>query len=181
MKKKNSAHQLVIDSLTEALLQLMEHKKLNEISISELCEKAGVSRISFYRNFDYTSDILTSYLSFGLEKWWTENNSTVDINESPQDFWKKLFSHLKKNERIIKLIYASNESIILKNIIFKSCGPSSTCDEPEAYARAMLAGTIFGYTDEWIKRGMKDYPDYLSLKNLVNFLDNSINTPVTDH
>ena len=181
MKKKNSAHQLVIDSLTEALLQLMEHKKLNEITISELCEKAGVSRISFYRNFDYVSDIITGYLYADLERWWIDNDSSVNLKKAPQDFWKKLFSHFKKNERVIKLLYTSNESIILKNIIFKACGPTSTCEEPEAYARAMLAGTIFGYTDEWIKRGMKDYPDYLSLKDLVFFLDNSINTPVKDH
>ena len=69
MKRSNSAHQLVMDSLTEALLQLMEKKKLSQISISELCEKAGVSRISFYRNYDYISDILTKYLLADLDLW----------------------------------------------------------------------------------------------------------------
>ena len=35
------------------ILQLMEKKPFSEIKISELCERAGVSRISFYRNFWY--------------------------------------------------------------------------------------------------------------------------------
>ena len=46
------AHILVMESLTEALIQLMRKKPLAEIKISELCDKAGVSRVSFYRNFD---------------------------------------------------------------------------------------------------------------------------------
>ncbi|MBR0420507.1 MAG: TetR/AcrR family transcriptional regulator [Erysipelotrichaceae bacterium] len=175
MKRSNSAHQLVMDSLTEALLQLMEKKKLSQISISELCEKAGVSRISFYRNYDYISDILTKYLLADLDLWWEENNNSVDIHIAPQDFWKELFSHLKKHERIIRLIYKSNESVIIKNIIFQSCGPDRTCDENEAFARAMLAGMIYGYTDEWIKRGMQDYPEELSIRELLSFLDRTLN------
>ena len=88
MEKQNSAHQLVIASLTEALLILMENKKLSDISVSELCEKAGVSRISFYRNYDYISDILTDYLSKDLENWWREKSA---ISSDPQDFWNELF------------------------------------------------------------------------------------------
>ena len=37
------AHILVMESLTEALIQLMRKKPLAEIKISELCDKAGVS------------------------------------------------------------------------------------------------------------------------------------------
>ncbi len=170
MSRNNSAHQLVIDSLTEALLRLMEKKKLSEISISELCEKAGVSRVSFYRNYTSLSEILTDYLSDDIKLWWSNHERSVDISRSPQLFWNKLFSLLKKHERIIRLIYRSDESIILKNIIFNSCGPSLAKTEEEAYARAMLAGTIYGYTDEWIRRGMNDYPEYLSLSNLVSLL-----------
>ena len=47
MSRINSAHEIVIDSLYEALFQLMENKKMNEITVKELCNKAGVSRVSF--------------------------------------------------------------------------------------------------------------------------------------
>ena len=36
--------------LTKALLSLLKKKKLHEITISELCNKAGLSRLSYYRN-----------------------------------------------------------------------------------------------------------------------------------
>ena len=63
MKRKNEAHELVLQCLTEALLKLMEKKPFNEINVSELCEKAGVARASFYRNYDSMQEILTNYLS----------------------------------------------------------------------------------------------------------------------
>ena len=56
MKRKNEAHELVLQCLTEALLKLMEKKPFNEINVSELCEKAGVARASFYRNYDYAGN-----------------------------------------------------------------------------------------------------------------------------
>ena len=40
----------VIQHLTSAMLELLHDRPLSEISISELIEKAGVGRASFYRN-----------------------------------------------------------------------------------------------------------------------------------
>ena len=37
----------VIEHINEALLGLLKEKSLNEISISEICETAGVGRMSF--------------------------------------------------------------------------------------------------------------------------------------
>ena len=43
--------------LGEALLRLLGQKELAEISVSELCAEACVSRSSFYRSFDGMEDI----------------------------------------------------------------------------------------------------------------------------
>ncbi|MBM9833823.1 TetR/AcrR family transcriptional regulator, partial [Enterococcus faecalis] len=49
-KHNKEANQITRESLETALLFLMEKKELTKISISELVEKAGVSRNAFYRN-----------------------------------------------------------------------------------------------------------------------------------
>ena len=72
MARKNEAHDMVMESLTEALLQLMRAKPLAEISVSELCDKAGVSRVSFYRNFDSMDDILVRHLTRSTDAWWAK-------------------------------------------------------------------------------------------------------------
>ena len=41
----------VVEHITEAVLKLMKEDDLADISISQICDKAGVGRASFYRNF----------------------------------------------------------------------------------------------------------------------------------
>lgn len=116
MKRKNEAHELVLQCLTEALLKLMEKKPFNEISVSELCEKAGVARASFYRNYDSMQEILTNYLSSVTDEWWEEFVKYPE-DEFHEKFWKELLLQYKKNEELIKLIYQNDISYIIK-IIF---------------------------------------------------------------
>ena len=91
MARRNEAHDVVVESITGALLILMQKKPLNEINVSELCTKAGVSRVSFYRNFTSLEDILTKYLKKCTDDWWTEfsKKSEDDIRQS---FWKELLN-----------------------------------------------------------------------------------------
>ena len=71
-ERRNEAHDMVIESLTQALLQLMEKKPLNRINVSELCSRAGVGRVSFYRNFDSLDDILVQHLKKCTDDWWRD-------------------------------------------------------------------------------------------------------------
>ncbi|MCR5089252.1 MAG: TetR/AcrR family transcriptional regulator [Oscillospiraceae bacterium] len=45
-------------AITEAFLQLMEEKPYMDITVSDVVNRAQVARVSFYRNFSSTSDIL---------------------------------------------------------------------------------------------------------------------------
>ena len=46
------------DYILEALLILIRKKDWQDISITEICEKAGVTRMSFYRSFTGKEDVL---------------------------------------------------------------------------------------------------------------------------
>lgn len=48
---KNAANQIAKECLVTALIQLLKEKNLSEITISELASKAGVSRMTYYRNY----------------------------------------------------------------------------------------------------------------------------------
>ena len=43
--------------IVQSLLYLMRKKSFHEIKITEICKKAGVSRLSYYRNFESKEDI----------------------------------------------------------------------------------------------------------------------------
>lgn len=50
------------DYIQEALLQLIQQKAYDKITITDIAKRAGVTRISFYRNFDSKDAILKQAL-----------------------------------------------------------------------------------------------------------------------
>ena len=64
MSATNHAQKIKQDSkdyLTTALFQLLQTKCLNEIKITDLVKRAGVSRMAFYRNFETIDEVLIEY------------------------------------------------------------------------------------------------------------------------
>lgn len=59
----------VIEHITESLLTLLEDKAIEDISISELCDNAGIGRASFYRNYNSKEDILKAYINKLFNGW----------------------------------------------------------------------------------------------------------------
>ncbi|MBR5947774.1 MAG: TetR/AcrR family transcriptional regulator [Clostridia bacterium] len=165
MERKNAAHEVVVESMTEALLLLMQQKPLAEITISELCEKAGVSRISFYRNFASADDILIQHLTACTNNWWKSYSRRTE-EDFYRNFWSELLAEYRKNRELILLIYRNGRSHIIKEHIFACCSVQTAADEREAYLRAALAGALYGLVDEWIRRGMGTLPKDFSLHDL---------------
>lgn len=48
--------------LKEALIRLLQHKTLDQISVTELSKESGISRTTYYRNHDSLEEILVKYL-----------------------------------------------------------------------------------------------------------------------
>jgi AcrR family transcriptional regulator len=52
---------VVVDQLETAIFNLLKEKEYKDISISELCDKAWVSRCTFYRNYRDMDDIIYQF------------------------------------------------------------------------------------------------------------------------
>lgn len=57
------------ECLVQAILQLAREKPFAEISVTELCQKAGVSRMTFYRSFHSKEEALYRYVDWIVEKY----------------------------------------------------------------------------------------------------------------
>ena len=79
----------VIEHINEALLGLLKEKSLNEISISEICETAGVGRMSFYRNYESKEDVIKKQLLQLIQEWEKDYEGKND----PTYFSESLLRH----------------------------------------------------------------------------------------
>lgn len=69
--------------LQTALIELLDVKKIDEISVTELTRKAGVSRTAFYSNYkiinDVLSELIDSHLQSLNELFWDSINNKEDM------------------------------------------------------------------------------------------------------
>ena len=50
MDKRKERNRIVRTAITDAVFELMKKKQLDDITVTEIIQKAQVARISFYRN-----------------------------------------------------------------------------------------------------------------------------------
>lgn len=165
-KKENANHIFVLECLEEALIRLMNKKNYADITISELCEVAGVSRISYYRNYNNFDEIILNYLNKKTDDWWTNFTNSQDMLSG--NFWVGISQEYLKHKNIIQLIYKQNLSRLIKEHIFSRCGPKKEQPQYEKYATSVIAGAIYGYLDMWFQNDMVNPPFELNLKVMLN-------------
>lgn len=69
MDKRKAENIRVKQSITNALFALMREKSLSDIQVTELVSRAGVARVSFYRNYSSKEDVLTTMIRDILEQF----------------------------------------------------------------------------------------------------------------
>lgn len=159
MNKKQELNMIIKESITTALLQMMQTTKIDDVSIVDLIKKAGVARNSFYRNFTDKKDIIRQRLVTLIEEWGKDYKSRND----PSFFSESLIRHYYKYKDFYLLLYKRG----LSDMIYETIRYASKLDESknniERYTKSMIAGMIFGWLDEWMRQGMPESPEEIIL------------------
>lgn len=78
MDKRKAENMRVKQSITNALFALMKEESLSDIQITELVNRAGVARVSFYRNYSSKEDVLTTLIRDVLEQFRNDIHTEAD-------------------------------------------------------------------------------------------------------
>jgi len=120
MKKIDTRVQYTKEMFHRALLNLMETKPINKITVKELCEAASLNRGTFYLHYTEPQDILNEIEDFFIE----ENMSFLTSYLSPKhnmDPMELLFTNVLKNQDIYRLIIGKGNDTAfqekLKNLV----------------------------------------------------------------
>jgi AcrR family transcriptional regulator len=107
--KPNRQIQRTKSWIYEAVMLLMDEKSYNKITVSDIVEKAGIARQTFYRNYGDKDDVILEYLVN------TFNTELMDIETSPKDDKQNNivfifdYQYMVKNKKILKKILSVAE------------------------------------------------------------------------
>ena len=150
----------VEQKLAEALIELLNTRPLNEISVRELCNKAGVGRASFYRHFQSKEEILERHAQSLIQKWAEEFEVAPDSR--PWNVFESLFHHLKEHQSFYEALHKTGRDSILRAAIRTRIGLTSNLSNEDAYQKIFFADGISGWVEEWIDRGLPETPEKLN-------------------
>lgn len=144
----------VIEHITESLLTLLKDKAIEDISISELCDNAGIGRASFYRNFHSKEDILRAYINQLFGGWksdWEKDNS-IPLSSGIS----MIFGHFEQHRDFYHLLNERHLIYLLKDVMMDLMEFKPDLPKAEAYAKAFVAYTLYGWVEVWFQRGMQE-------------------------
>ena len=152
----NEQKQFFRDCLYTALMDLMTNKPISKIGIGELCSRAGVSRMTYYRNYRSKEEILARHLrecyDAFVERLRAEEALTLDR------ICLLYFAFMKEEERFFTAIVHSKLADIFVDELCKYMGEVMGIFLPEVklpyYIMSYIAGGFAKMSIDWIYNGM---------------------------
>lgn len=140
--------------ITEALLSLMQEEDYDNISITDIVNKAGLSRVTYYRHFSSKEDIIRKFFTSTKDKFLdqtklgfqTENNEFIIL---------ALFLFFKTNLDANKAIRKSH----LEHMLLDFLSSEFTDNLPvklEKFTASFLAGGLYNVMITWLDNDCKD-------------------------
>lgn len=182
MKKSESKYYNTALLMNQALVELLNKKEYEYITIKEICEKAGVNRSTFYLHYETINDLLEECIE-------NSNKQFMEyFSQSSKDFFARL-KNAKQEELIFitpeyltpyltfikdhKVFHqvATKHNILMKSIdkfnslnryVFKPIFEKFGIDEKsQNYMISYYLNGISSIINEWTKNGCKDEISYI--------------------
>lgn len=168
--------------IKRALLELIEEKGFNGISVMELTSRADINRGTFYLHYTDKYDLLEKVENELLQEIqeWAENVDSINIMnintlDEPLPIIVKIFEYFKENSKLIKAILSSKgdptffrklvnflENNLFKNKLMKLLKKEDMLVKEEYLIPYVLSAEL-GVINQWLENGMKESPEEMAL------------------
>src|SRR5579864_517155 len=94
--------------LREALIELIEERGFDALTVGELTERAMVSRAAFYRNYQDKYDLVEQIFEEAMHALL---NAVGELGrEHPSEVWVKFFEHIASYDRLYRALLGQRGS-----------------------------------------------------------------------
>ena len=158
-----SKETLTKNYIIQALYELLSRRNINEINVSEICEKAGVSRMSFYRNFKSKEDLVNK----SLEKILLDLKESLSQQELINQYivtreifstalkYTKISQAFKNSDYIDKFIASIGDQLF-------TFSPEDKINPTKKYVPIFYFSALAGVLAVWLNNGTKESPEEMA-------------------
>jgi AcrR family transcriptional regulator len=164
--QEKGLHDEVKDDIADAYVALLFVKPSDDISIRELTDKAGVSRMSFYRNFQTKEAIIDYKLSVALDRIY--NGAHFMDLSIRQPILMEEFQYIYENSAFLKMLNERGFISFLYKWWDYYAQKFLEEHDPTAnpYEYAFYSGASINVIIRWIEGGLKETP-----KQMADYFD----------
>ena len=189
MNKLQSKYFNTAKLMNTALLQILEKKELEFITVKEICKKAGVNRSTFYLHYENIGDLVSetieniskefysTYSHITIEKILEFKNREQMVLIKPE-YITPYLNFIKKNIKIYKTIH-SNRLLFKVDFTYKKMREElfypilskfNIPNDKKPYILGFYTMGVFEIIKEWINKNCKD-----SVEEITNIIIECIN------
>lgn len=148
------------NTIKETLLQLLEEKDINKITVSEICKIADINRATFYRYYIDVYDLLEKIEDDFTEKIKRLSSEILKEDYNIQTYTETLLKICYEDKKLMKILFNTNNNIYFLNEVledtYQKCYDKwiklSNVDEDKiASAAIFIFNGALGTLNFWVK------------------------------
>lgn len=149
------------ECMADSLLQTMKEKPFSKITVNEIAQTAGVNRSTWFRNFSDKNDAITFKL---IRLWnrWADEHEIKERHRYTLDNAENFFAFNYSIKDLLSEIYRAELQACVYNAFYQVMMPQYGADSAECYEARFYSYGLFGFLDEWIKRGFYETPEQIT-------------------
>ena len=141
--------------IVDALFRMMKRKHFQKITVTEICEDAGLGRKTFYRNFELREDVVDFWVDLRCKEYEEELRGL----ETDQMLRHHL-EFLKKHAEILILLYQNDLSPLMtkKFSVFLPDTMPIWAEDPveQEYRSQYIIAGIEAIVQVWVSHGFRE-------------------------
>ncbi len=141
--------------IVQALFLLMGEYEYGKISVTDIAQKAGVGRATFYRYFKCKEDVIEFYFSHNTREFMSEQHYYPRCRADYLSIARDVFEKFQKNRECFTLIKRAHLEYLYLDFLNKKMIETFKHDYPDEdlYKPYLFAGMIFNVSMAWLADG----------------------------
>lgn len=153
--------------LANSLVELLKFKNYDEITVQDIVDKAKLSRMAYYRNFDSIDDILKYYVDKITDDFVYDAYNKYD-SRTFKEYIIMLFDHLYQYRDLGIVLLKANKLYFMQEE-FEKLFIAKSFNNKDNYRSNFIAGGLYNIYYHWLINGCRDTPKDMT-HMFINFI-----------